>query len=226
MITEKFTFFGPVFESLFIADNIPGPTPPGTVFGWKSLASTHAVLVRSDQEARVDLGPLVTAAFLPQINQLLKNNSTITLTSGPFVQIVLWPEVPYFLARFPDHSTTTQLLRVDFNLHIRTPWWMSDADTNVSFYIFARLEGGHLVANVDGAWVIVNGGWPDGQAIADDLGAAAIQAIPNVQSAINSALAPFAAATFSTIYFIPGNGTTFPVFVGSPTLDTTLAVVP
>jgi hypothetical protein len=225
MITETFQFFGPTFETIFLAENVTGPTPANTIFGWKSFASSHATLVRSDQENDVDLGPVVKNAFLPIIIKLLGNQHIVTLTSGPFAQIALWPQVPYFLARPLNHSLNTTLLRVDFNLHVHTPWPMSDADVNTSFYVFARLQGGHVKADVDGAWVIVNGGWPDGQAIADKFGAAAIQAIPTVQSAINTTLAPLSGATFKALYLIPGNGSKAPVLVQNATTNTTLAIV-
>ncbi|HEV3037276.1 MAG TPA: hypothetical protein VHA33_05760 [Candidatus Angelobacter sp.] len=227
MINETFQFFGPTFGGPFVATNASSPTSPNTTFGWTSFATPFAILARSDKEVDVHLGPVLKKAFLPLIGKLLNNQNDVTLTSGPFVQIAFWFQVPYFAQRLLSHSPTTMLLRVDFNLHIETPWWIiSDADANISFYVFARLEGGHLKADVDGAWVTVNGGWPASQAIADNLGSAALQAIPKVQSAIDSTVAPFAGATFKTIYFIPGDGSKAEFLVQDATLDTTLAVVP
>jgi hypothetical protein len=227
MIVETFEFSGPTFGASFFANNVFTPTPPNATFGWKLFATPFAVLDRSDKEVAIDLGPAVKQTFLPQISKLLSQQNAATLTSGPFTQIAFWFQVPYFGQRPLSYSPTTMLLRVDFNLHIETPGWIvTDADANISFYVFARLEGGHLKADVDGAWVIVNGGWPATQTIADNLGSAALQAIPNVQSAIKSTLAPFAGATFKTIYFIPGNGSKAPILSQDATLDTALAVVP
>jgi len=225
MLTEQFEFPFTTFNGPFFATTAHHPDPPNAKFGWKSFASLSAVLNRSDSEILVDLGPAVTKAFLPIINKALGNEQNITLTSGPFAQIALWQQVPYFLSRLLDHPLNTTLLRIDFNLHIHTPWWMSDADANVSFYIFVRLDsGGHLRADVDGAWVIVNGGWPDGQAIADKLGAIAISEIATVNNALHAEVAQVAGGTFKSIYLIPGNGSKAAFVQGDASLDTSLAV--
>jgi len=87
--------------------------------------------------------------------------------------------------------------------------------------------GLHFQSSTFGAWVSVNGGWPDGQAIADGLANIAINAIPKVQAEITSALAPFAAAQFSSLYLLPGNGTKSlqAAPLENATADTALAVV-
>lgn len=226
MLASTFTFFGATFESFFVGTNVSSPTPKHPTFGWKSFAAAHAKLVRSDSELTVDLEPVLQAQFLPTIQKLLEPHPELVLTGGPFAQIALWFQVPYFFSRPLDHPINTTLVRVYIDLHVKTPWPASDADATLSFYIFVRLQNGKLKASVDGAWVDVDGGWPDGQAIADALGKVAKGAIPTVQSGLDTALAIVGNKTFSDLYLIPGNGVTTPVIAGDATQDTTIGLVP
>jgi hypothetical protein len=233
MDVETFIFLGEVFNSVFEAVNVQVATTGA--LGWISFNFPLATLNRADSETVIDLGPAVAPVFGPVINQILgASNGTATLTGGPFAQVVLWPQVPYFLGRPMAHPINTQLVRIYFNVHVSTPWPASDADATISYYIFTRLQQtpiiqiqGHyeLAASVDGAWVTVDGGWPVSQAIADILGFGAQLAIPTVQKALDSSLALVAGKSFKAMYLIPGNGAKLPVVVGAAQVDGALALV-
>jgi hypothetical protein len=223
MITETFQFLGgPTFTTFFEASNVKSPTPPNTKFGWKAVQDSHAVLVRSDSEEAFDLGPIFKKAIVPLILQ----GPDVHLSSGPFVQIALWPQVPYFIQRPFSHSFSTMLLRVDFNLRLHESLFVGDVDANISFYLFVRLVGNHLKADVDGVWVTTEGGWPIAQSIGDQIIAHTVEVIPKVQGVIKAALAKFEAKTFKDLYFIPGDGSKASFTFGNATVDTILALVP
>jgi hypothetical protein len=232
MDVETFTFTGALFNSFFAASNQAANVPQPTL-GWVSFNGNQAVLHRADSETLIDLGPQIAAAFGPVINQIINaSNGRVSLTSGPFTQVALWQQVPYFLSRPLAHTWNTQLLRIDVNVHIKTDWPVSDADANISYYIFVRLpafagqgQGGKLTASIDGAWVTVSGGWPAQQSLADFMGFITQLAIPMVQSALNTAIAPVANATFKNLYFIPGNGSKSAAIFGDASVDTALALI-
>lgn len=182
---------------------------------------------RPSNEIVVDIGPMLnTPSMLSKVDKLLAGHPEVTRTSGMRVQGVLYKDVPYFLGRPLAHPAMSMLLRTWFKLHVSTPWPMSDADAEVSFYIFARLQGGKIKASVDGAWVHVDGGWPDGQKIADTIGAAAKGAIPMVQDVLNTALGPVVNATFSNMYILPNQGSKAAIVNGNASLDSSVALVP
>jgi hypothetical protein len=226
MLRSTFTFLGTIFESVFTGVNVSSPTPNQPQLGWTSFNQLNAVLDRSDKEFVLPLDPILKSQFLPVIQNALKNQPQVTFTGGPFAQIALWPQVPYFLSRLPDHPLTTTLLRIYINVHIHTPWPASDADASISYYIFLRLQDGKLKASVDGAWVVVNGGWPVGGQIADKLGSFAKSEIHAVQAGLDSALSAVGNETFKDIYLIPGDGSKAPVIAGNATLATALGLVP
>ena len=112
-------------------------------------------------------------------------------------------------------------------MHIRTPWPVSDADATISFYIFPSLVDEHLNADVDGNWVHVDGGWPIGQRIADELATAVQPFGADLQKKIDKALEPFSKIKFSHLYILPGDGSRN---IGSvfedASAEVTLALVP
>jgi hypothetical protein len=226
MLKSTYIFIGSIFEAPFTATNIPTPHPTNPNIGWVSFGQVEAILHRSDKEFTLDIVPLLKTQFLPKIVKALAAHQELTLTGGPFAQIALWPQVPYFLSRLPDHPLNTTLLRIYINVHVHTPWPASDADASISFYIFVRLQNGKLKASVDGAWVIVNGGWPVGGQIADQLGSFAKTEIPTVQSGLDTALALAGGTTFSDVYLIPGDGSKAQIVAGDATRATALGLVP
>ena len=121
-----------------------------------------------------------------------------SLTSGIRIQAVFWPAVPYFVLRPTAHKITDILVRVDFDFHIETPWYCSDADGTYSVYLFLFLDSqGHLMASVDGVWFTYNGGGPFCTgAITDGLNASVPGVISKVKSLLAAAIAPVGNAKF------------------------------
>jgi len=225
IISTYIFWSGNLFDGFFQPSNEKKSSLSGLSPGLHFISNFQVFAARPDSEKTIDLGPIVNAQVAPQIVPILGGD--ISLTSSIQAQITPWMKVGYFWQKPNAHSTMTLFVRIHFNLHVNTPWYMSDADADVSLYVLPGLKNGKVTAKVDGAWVKVHGGWPDGQAIADKLGKIAIKAIPEAQSAINSALAPLAAASFSSLYPLPGNGTQSAQFtIQDATADTALAVVP
>ena len=93
-----------------------------------------------------------------------------------------------------------------------TPWYCSDADGNISYYLVLYLDAsGHAKGYVDGWSYHYSGGGPfcTGH-INDALNKAVPGAIGQVQKALDNKLSLLAAFTFSTMYFLPGSGTSQP----------------
>ena len=152
-----------------------------------------------------------------------------SLTSGIRIQAVFWPAVPYFVLRPTAHKITDILVRVDFDFHIETPWYCSDADGTYSVYLFLFLDSqGHLMASVDGVWFTYNGGGPFCTgAITDGLNASVPGVISKVKPLLAAAIAPVGNAKFKNLYLLPGNGTkTAGAFFQDASADTALCLVP
>lgn len=235
MVTEHFQFFSVLpFQGMFTAST-GGLAPPHAQLGWEPVgwASSHATLHRADpgKEAVRSIRSALQAQFLPFINGLLSKVSsalggfiTLTLVDGPFAQIALWTQVPYWPQHADARAPSAQLLRIDVNLHAATPWPIADADINLSYYIDIGLDAaGHVQAKVDGTWVVVNGGFPITDLLAKGLGAeaAAQQAALNQQ--LVAMFKPLGSTAFKALYLIPGDGSPG-VAAGLANVDTALAV--
>jgi len=166
----------------------------------------------------------IEQSILP-INQ--QGDVLITLTSPIMAQGVLYSTVPYFLSHPLRHPAFATLFRIYLTMHIRTPWPASDADATISFYVFPSLVDEHLNADVDGNWVHVDGGWPIGQRIADDLAGAVQPFGVELQQKIDNALEPLSKLKFSQLYLLPGTGSNkIGVVTGNASVEVTLALVP
>jgi hypothetical protein len=235
MITEHFQFFSVLpFQGLFSATT-GGLAPPHAQLGWEpvSWASTQATLHRADRNKEVvrSIRSALQTEFLPVVNGLLSKVSqalggfiTLTLVDGPFAQIALWTQVPYWPQHAAAHALDAQLLRIDVDLHAATPWPISDADINLSYYIDIGLDAaGHVQAKVDGTWVVVNGGFPITDLIAKGFGAEAAAQEAVLNQHLTAMLKPFASTAFKALYLIPGDGSEG-VVAGLANVDTALAV--
>lgn len=235
MVTEHFQFFSVLpFQGMFMAST-GGLAPPHAQLGWEPVfwGSSRATLHRADpnKEAVRPIRSALQAQFLPFINGLLSKVSsalggfiTLSLVDGPFAQIALWTQVPYWPQHADAHAVSAQLLRIDVNLHAATPWPIADADVNLSYYIDIGLDAaGHVQAKVDGTWVVVNGGFPITDLLAKGLGAEAA----SQQAALNQQLVamfkPLGSTAFKALYLIPGDGSPG-VVAGLANVDTALAV--
>jgi hypothetical protein len=181
--------------------------------GWAWISNTGgsaATLVwnRQDNEQVLDLGPqLNSPGVLAQIDGLLGGGAT--RTSGIMAQGVFWPNVPYYNQNPGRHSNFDMLVRIYFNFHISTPWYCTDANGDISYYLVFYLDGGgHLQGYVDGWSYHYDGGWPF---CTGSINNALNNAVPNgmgaLQMLLNGYLALLAGSTFSLVYYLPGSGT-------------------
>ncbi len=121
---------------------------------------------------------------------------------------VFWPDVPYHGSDPGRHNSWDMLVRIYFNFHISTPWYCSDANGNISYYLFLYLDGGHHVRGyVDGWSYHYDGGGPFCTgAINSRLNSAVPAGMGTVQSVLDRKLALLGAFTFSMLYYLPGTG--------------------
>jgi hypothetical protein len=104
------------------------------------------------------------------------------------------------------------LIRVYFDFHIGTPWYCSDANGDIDYYLFLYLDGnGHLQGYVDGWSYHYSGGGPF---CTGSINSALNNAIPNgtgpLQTVLDNALSLFSSSVFSMLYYLPGSGTKNP----------------
>jgi hypothetical protein len=190
------------------------PFPDG---GWAWISGSGGTIaatlarVRPDDERIIDVGgdinnPLV----LNQVDGLLGGGAS--RTSGLFAAGVFWPSVPYYSKDPGRHNDSDMLIRVYFNIHIHTPWYCSDANGDIAYYLFLYLDGsGHLQGYVDGWSWDYNGGGPFCTgSINDKLNSSVPGGVPTVQSVLNIMLGSLSESRFSTFYYLPGNGTKSP----------------
>lgn len=159
-------------------------------------------------EEAVDLaGQLNTGDVLSTVDGVL--GSQASRTSGILVQGVFWPSVPYYGSDPGRHPASMMLVRVYFDFHVPTPWYCSDANGDIDYYLVLYLDGaGHAQGYVDGWSYHYDGGGPFCTGSINDLLNKAVPgAIPQVQKILDSKLAVLDAFTFSTMYFLPGSGT-------------------
>lgn len=220
-----YTFFNGFCDGLYTG--VQGPDEPSLPVGLSLFGDDGQIVKarRPPSEILVDLGPKFnTTEVLHLIDQQLKKHPEVKRTSGVRVQGVLFKDVPYYLSRQSSHQTMQVMLRVWLTVHVSTPWPASDADATISYYLFLRLNGSHRIAiNVDGISVHVDGGWPDGQSIADKLFAAAEKV--KLGTFIDEAIAPVANVGFSDLYILPNQGSKNPIVAGNASIDTSIALV-
>jgi hypothetical protein len=186
------------------------PYPDG---GWAWISNgghSAATLVwnRADGEHALGLASqLDTAQVHAVVDAALGNQAS--RTSGIKVQGVFWPNVPYYGSNPGAHPASMMLVRVYFDFHVSTPWYCSDADGNISYYLVIYLDGnGHVQGYVDGWSYHYGGGGPFCTgAINDKLNHAVPGAIGQVSTILGQKLALLQAFRFSTLYFLPGSGT-------------------
>ena len=223
-VLSNYWFHDHFFGGTFDVWNQPYPNG-----GWAWISNggaSAATLVwnRPDGERVVDLaGQFNTSDVLAAIDGYLTGDAS--RTSGVMVQGVFWNEVPY---RYQDpgrHNDWDMLVRAYVNFHVHTPWYCSDADGWIAFYLVIYLDGaGHVQGYVDGWWYSYNGGGPFCTGgINDALNAAGPQAASAVQGILTTKLALLSAFSFSDLYYLPGSGTSTPGS-SSENADTDLAI--
>jgi hypothetical protein len=176
---------------------------------WSNIGSTDSTLVweREDREIVVDLPLILNAAdILGAVDRML--GSSASRRSDIKAGWIPWRYVPYYGKAPGRHGDLDLLIRIFFNFHVSTPWYCSDADGDISYYVVPYLDGaGHLGAYVDGWSYHFDGGGPFcSGAISDALNSAVPGGIATLQSMIDTRLALFADRRFDLVYLLPGNG--------------------
>jgi hypothetical protein len=176
---------------------------------WSNIGSTKSTLVweRSDGEIVVDLPPVMNAGdVLAAVDAIV--TSPASRTSGIKAGWIPWRYVPYYGSAPGRHGDLDLLVRVFFDFHVSTPWYCSDADGNISYYVVPYLDGaGHVGAYVDGWSYHYDGGGPFCTgSINDKLNAGVPNGMATLQGMLDSRLALFARSRFSTLYLLPGSG--------------------
>ncbi|HKR51543.1 MAG TPA: hypothetical protein VJT72_18570 [Pseudonocardiaceae bacterium] len=181
---------------------------------WSNIGGTHSTLAWNREDAEIDID-LVSQANNPVVLSTVDSllGSSAQRTSGMKAGWIPWRYVPFRGSQPGLHADLDLLVRVFFNFHITTPWFCSDADGDISYYVFFFLDAsGSLHANVQGWSYHYDGGGPFCTgAISDRLNKAVPAGMPSLQRLLNQALAPFAKRRFSLVYLLPGtaerNGT-------------------
>jgi hypothetical protein len=206
------------------------PYPEG---GWAWISNTGssaATLVwnRPDSEQSLSTASQLNMPdVLNQVDNLLGGSAN--RTSGIMTAGVFWPQVPYHDKDPGRHNDWDMLIRVYFNFHIGTPWYCSDANGDISYYLVIYLDGGgHLRGYVDGWSYHYDGGGPFCTGgINDALNAAVPGGVGAVQSVLDNRLALLSGFTFGSLYFLPGSGTKNPGDTSeNADQDVAIAVVP
>jgi hypothetical protein len=177
-----------------------------------NLDGSHAMLAweRQDNEDVIDLsGDANTAVALSQIDALFSDPVS---RSGPIrTSYVKWSDVPSEV-HDPNpglHQPWELLAELHIDFHVSTPWYCSDADGTITYYVFFSLDGaGNLSAEVQGWYYHYDGGGPfcTGD-ISSGLDGAIPGGVGTLQGLLTTAINLFAARrTFVMIYFLPGHG--------------------
>jgi hypothetical protein len=176
---------------------------------WFNIGSTNSTLVwvREDREIALDLpfflnDQNILSMVDGMLGGLAKRASDIKAGWIP------WRHVPGHEKDPSRHGDLDLLVRIFFNFHVSTPWYCSDADGDISYYVVPYLDGsGRLGAYVDRWSYHYDGGGPfcTGE-ISDRLDSAVPSGMSTLQSMIDARLASFADRRFDMLYLLPGDG--------------------
>lgn len=176
---------------------------------WPNIGGTDSTLVweRQDDEVIIALrehveNPIVTGT----IDELLGDSAE--RTSSVYAGWIPWKHVPYYGDDPSAHDDYTLLIRVWFRMHIDTPWYCTDADGTISYYLFAWLDAsGRLRIGVDGWSYRYDGGGPFCTgAISSALSSAVPGGMDDLQGLLDLVTATYARERFSNLYLLPGDG--------------------
>src|SRR3569623_532523 len=128
---------------------------------WPNIGSTDSTLVweREDREIAIDLPPLLNAAdVLATLDKVL---GSARRTSAVKAGWIPWRHVPGHEKDPGRHGDLDLLIRMFFNFHVSTPWYCSDADGDISYYVVPYLDSNkRLGAFVDFFIYHYDGGGP------------------------------------------------------------------
>ncbi len=187
----------------------PHPAGGWAWINWADTGGKRSTLVweREDRELVVDLVPLANAPdVLAAVDGMI--HDPVSRTSGIRAGWIPWKYVPFHETDPGRHGDLDLLVHLAFDIHVHTPWYCSDADGNINYYVVAYLDGsGHLGAYVDWwSWHFDGGGPFCTGAIADGLNTAVPGGVPALQAILDSRLALFSGRVFDLLYLLPGSG--------------------
>jgi hypothetical protein len=174
---------------------------------WPNIGSTRSTLLweREDREITLDLlseanNPIVIAAVDGMLGGPISRRGAIKAGWIP------WRYAPYRAQDPARHADLDLLVRLFFDFHISTPWYCSDADGDISYYIVFYLDGaGALHGYVDGWSYHYDGGGPFCTGtINSDLNSQVPAGMPTLQGLLDAALATYARQRFDLLYLLPG----------------------
>jgi hypothetical protein len=201
------------FSEGFFEGPFEGFNEPYSAGGWAWISGSgqsNATLVwnRADGEQVVDLGQDLSSSLVTSAIDRLLPGGSVSRTSGVMAQGVFWPKVPYYNENPRRHNASDMLVRAYFDFHIDTPWYCSDADGSISYYLVFYLNAsGHLAAYVDGWSYEYNGGGPFCEGSIDDgLKSAVSKGMGEVGALLDEALPLLAGGTYDALYMLPGSG--------------------
>lgn len=176
---------------------------------WSDIGSTGSTLVweREDREVVIDLPPIMNLSdVLDAVDGVLGNSAQ--RRSGIRAGWIPWRYVPYRSQDPGRHGDLDLLVRISFDFHVSTPWYCTDADGNINYYVVPYLDGsGKVGAYVDGWSYHYDGGGPFCTGtISDRLDSGVPTGMGILQSKLDTRLALFAARRFDLLYLLPGDG--------------------
>ena len=115
--------------------------------------------VRQDNQQILDFAQIVGNAAVTSAVDNLHQGTNANRTSGLTAQGMFWKDVPYAHRDAGRHQPGDMLVRVYFNVHIHTPWFCTDTDATLSYYLLFWLDdAGLLHASADyAAWTFSGG---------------------------------------------------------------------
>ncbi|MCC6557077.1 MAG: hypothetical protein IT372_29345 [Polyangiaceae bacterium] len=203
------------------------------LWAWSTIYNTPSVssgLVweRQDNEEVIDLSAQANSPLvLSQIDALFTGDIS---RRGPVqTSYITWANVPFRGSNPGLHRDWELLATLKINFHVSTPWYCSDADGTITYYVFFFIDtAGVLRGRVEGWSYRFSGGWPFcAGAIRSGLDSAVPGGVPRLQGLLDLALATFSRERrFSMLYYLPGHGTRSGFSRDNADINVSLAVLP
>lgn len=209
-VLSNYWFDDPDFRGNTTFMSIRHPAGVWAWINWSNIGSKDSTLVweREDREIVIDLTPQVdTGRIRTLIDRMM--GSSARRTSGISAGWIPWKYVPYHYNR-PGWNDLDLLVKIFFRFHVDTPWYCTDADGEIAYYVrFSLTVGGSLRARVDGWSYDYDGGGPfcTGE-INSRLNASIPGGMRTLQTELDNALTLFSDFRFDLVYLLPGSGNT------------------
>jgi hypothetical protein len=204
-------------------------------WAWASisgLGNTHSTLSweRPSNEDVLDLSNVANNPIaLSTIDGLLTSPAS---RSGPIrTSYVTWGNMPSQVTGGNPglHQPWELLATINIDFHVSTPWYCSDANGTITYYVFFFLDGGgNLRGQVQGWYYSYGGGGPFCTgSINSALNGAVPGGMASLQGLLNTFLPLFTSErTFNMLYYLPGHGVRSGFSSDNADNNVALAVIP